>query len=303
MRLGFEDWDFWIQSAAAGFEGRHLPKAGFMYRRRAESMLVESERYRVAIQVYMRRKHDRLLRPRALLAREHAELPLYAFFLGDRGQVLFGTDPSTAAAMPATSARRALARAAASRGRAPFPPFAAFGSSAALERLADGRLLRAVLWEAERLLAADHHVVGVAIETGPPPSTVSSRPTRRRPAARSAALPLLLTSWSLVEACVRDQDDGWIRAVLAGSTGEVALLRARTPGPDEGRERSRCWRPAATCWPSSALPGRSAAATRGAARPGAATPGSGRPNPTSSPASWRSAGRSTRSSPRRPARR
>jgi GT2 family glycosyltransferase len=82
MRLGFEDWDFWIQSAAAGFEGRHLPKAGFMYRRRAESMLVESERYRVAIQVYMRRKHDRLLRPRALLAREHAELPLYAWCRG-----------------------------------------------------------------------------------------------------------------------------------------------------------------------------------------------------------------------------
>ncbi len=44
MREGFEDWDFWLQAIAAGFVGRHLPRAGFQYRKRMESMLAESER-------------------------------------------------------------------------------------------------------------------------------------------------------------------------------------------------------------------------------------------------------------------
>ena len=38
MRQGFEDWDFWLRAGAAGFRGRHLPTAGFAYRRRAGGM-------------------------------------------------------------------------------------------------------------------------------------------------------------------------------------------------------------------------------------------------------------------------
>jgi glycosyltransferase involved in cell wall biosynthesis len=49
MRAGFEDWDFWLQAAGMGYVGRHLPRAGFLYRRRPESMLSEAERRRTSM--------------------------------------------------------------------------------------------------------------------------------------------------------------------------------------------------------------------------------------------------------------
>jgi molybdate transport system permease protein len=35
MRLGFEDWDFWLGAIELGFRGKHLENCGFRYRRRA----------------------------------------------------------------------------------------------------------------------------------------------------------------------------------------------------------------------------------------------------------------------------
>ena len=47
MRLGFEDWDFWLGAIERGFRGKHLENFGFRYRRRPESMLSDSERDRL----------------------------------------------------------------------------------------------------------------------------------------------------------------------------------------------------------------------------------------------------------------
>ena len=41
MRLGFEDWDFWLAAIELGFRGRHIEHFGFRYRKRPESMLSE----------------------------------------------------------------------------------------------------------------------------------------------------------------------------------------------------------------------------------------------------------------------
>src|SRR3546814_1642659 len=36
MRLGFEDWDFWLQAIGLGYVGRHVESMGLRYRKRPE---------------------------------------------------------------------------------------------------------------------------------------------------------------------------------------------------------------------------------------------------------------------------
>jgi len=93
MRSGFEDWDFWITSLEHGFRGRHLQDSGFLYRKRPESMLTESERLRPEIVNYIRRKHSWIRNPRALVCLEQQYAPRYAILLADRGEVVLTTDP------------------------------------------------------------------------------------------------------------------------------------------------------------------------------------------------------------------
>ena len=80
MRLGFEDWDFWLGAITLGFRGKHLEDFGFRYRKRPESMLSNSERDRPEIVSYIRRKHQALFRPGTLLALEHEEAPRYGVY-------------------------------------------------------------------------------------------------------------------------------------------------------------------------------------------------------------------------------
>ncbi|WP_429247926.1 glycosyltransferase [Massilia sp. UYP32] len=93
MKLGFEDWDFWLSALEAGESGSHCPSFGFMYRKRAESMLADSNRDSEEILSYMRRKHSRLYKKKSVLQTENDELPRYSIILEDTNKVVFATDP------------------------------------------------------------------------------------------------------------------------------------------------------------------------------------------------------------------
>ena len=54
---GFEDWEFWLQCIKAGLRGTRAKDAGFLYRRRADSMLAEANRSAGAIISRIRDKH------------------------------------------------------------------------------------------------------------------------------------------------------------------------------------------------------------------------------------------------------
>ncbi|KAB7783820.1 glycosyltransferase [Methylorubrum populi] len=92
MRLGYEDWDFWLSAIERGFRGSHLPALGLSYRKRAESMLVNSQRVDEQIRDYMRRKHDRLFQTNNFVRMEHDELPRFAVVLSDVAVTELGTD-------------------------------------------------------------------------------------------------------------------------------------------------------------------------------------------------------------------
>ncbi len=83
MRLGHEDWDFWLSAVEAGFRGRHFSGSGFRYRKRPESMVANSSRDAVAIRDDLEKRHAWTRDLRTMLALEHAECPRYAIYLWD----------------------------------------------------------------------------------------------------------------------------------------------------------------------------------------------------------------------------
>ena len=222
MRQGFEDWDFWLRAAEAGFRGRHLPLAGFRYRRRAGGMRQEAERRRVAILAGMRGRMKEMLDPRRLLALEAAELPRFLLHRTGSEMAEPVLDPLRPARppLPREAARRLVVEA----GRHPqavhAPPFLLFASDAALDALAAGKLLHNALWQAEILLrGADC----VAITLAPDPTEPGRLHLARGegPVPDDAALLLFRTSaW---------QDSAGLGAAFGSTTRRTATLRLTLP--------------------------------------------------------------------------
>ncbi len=234
MQIGFEDWDFWLQAVARGFRGLHAPDCGFRYRRRAESMLAEAERARPVILHHMKRKHRELLRPPALLRREHAELPRFAYFPADGAAALLATDLDAAdrRTVGKEAARMALVRNLVTGGRAFFPDFLAFGTHAALDSLRRSGLLHAVFWQAERALEKANFVGVVIAKDGADRCGVSrlaATPDARR--IRESAV--FVTTRALFEQVMRDDTDGWIRSLMHEPQPAVELIEARLPDVEE----------------------------------------------------------------------
>jgi len=64
MRIGWEDWDFWMRSALHGWRFHHLDEIAFDYRVRIGSMLSETEKHKIELAEYIFSKPGfELLRP------------------------------------------------------------------------------------------------------------------------------------------------------------------------------------------------------------------------------------------------
>ncbi|ADL07268.1 glycosyltransferase family A protein [Thermosediminibacter oceani] len=67
MRLGYEDWDFWLSAVEKGWRGFHIPEGLFWYRKHGKSMLSSSNQHRKELKNYLRRKHHNLYSHKAIL--------------------------------------------------------------------------------------------------------------------------------------------------------------------------------------------------------------------------------------------
>ncbi|TCZ66033.1 glycosyltransferase [Roseicella aquatilis] len=229
MRAGFEDWDFWLQCARAGFRGRHLPEAGFLYRRRPESMLAAAERQRDHLLRLLRERHAPLLRPRSLAALEAAEAPRFALFEVDRACVQLCLDPDRAETVEPPAFRRRLLQAARAPGAAHAPALCAFAEAEALDLLRRQRLLPMLLWWAERLLR-EHDLV--ALEIAAAETDELSFELLRGPAEGIARAALLLLGGGRLLRFAEDP----VSPEVVSLDGEVPLprvarLRLALPGP------------------------------------------------------------------------
>lgn len=92
MRLGYEDWEFWLQCIEAGFRGVHVPYSGFKYRQRGESMLKDSERHHEEIMSYIKKKHNKLMGMNQFFTYEDEYAPRFAFYFSDTHKFYFVSD-------------------------------------------------------------------------------------------------------------------------------------------------------------------------------------------------------------------
>jgi glycosyltransferase involved in cell wall biosynthesis len=153
MKLGYEDWDFWLTAAAHGFRGAHHPYFGFRYRNRGESMLSQAQRDNAEILSYLRRKHASLLGKRSLLRLESKEALRYAIIFTDTNEVLFtngSSDPDTA--MSRTTFDELLWRNILLPSHQYIPPFFIFMTRSMFDSLSKLGLLLWVLHDREVVL-------------------------------------------------------------------------------------------------------------------------------------------------------
>lgn len=167
FKSGFEDWDFFLTAAEAGFRGRNIDNFGFLYRKRAESMLADSERVGEVIRSEMRKKHARLYSPRGLLELEQKEAPRYAFYLVDRDKVLLTVDPDApdARLVPAAEFDEMWWRTQTDNSRHHAPAIMAVTHSDVFTQLRHARMLHGALWAMERRLTG-HNFSALEIEPG-----------------------------------------------------------------------------------------------------------------------------------------
>ncbi len=93
MKLGLEDWEFWLSLREAGLRGVRVPDSGFLYRVRPESMVALSRRKTGEIVAGMRRKHSKLFSRANVLSLEHSHAPRFLVVDLDDGSLSLTSDP------------------------------------------------------------------------------------------------------------------------------------------------------------------------------------------------------------------
>lgn len=212
MKLGFEDWDFWLQCIGAGYVGAHVDCMGFRYRKRPESMLSNSERDRAEILAFIFRKHKALFHRNALVLREHREAPRYAIHLGDSNEVIFSTDPRLPSErMPWSAFVQRFVDAWVDPQATLVPNFIVYTTSAFLATLGDLRLLNWCFWRLEEALNGDPAFATITIDSGNEPDRLRLRsgPADERPDTVQRC-GLIMVSRVLLQECVADPTTDWI---------------------------------------------------------------------------------------------
>jgi glycosyltransferase involved in cell wall biosynthesis len=211
MKLGFEDWDFWLQAVALGWRGRRVDAMGFHYRKRPESMLSNSERDRAEILAYMRRKHKALYAPARVLAEEHKEAPRYAICLGDTNEVLLVTDPQVEGhRIKWAEFVRLFMAAWADPEHAYCPYFLVFTTSACLEALSRHCLTHWALWRLEDALARGPCFASLQLDDAATDTTRVDESTGDQLLGTTRRAHLVMAPRNILQECARDASVAWI---------------------------------------------------------------------------------------------
>jgi len=197
IRGGYEDWDFFLRAALAGFVGIHAGRCGFRYRQRPDSMLSDAQQRSGALEAELRRRHRDAYRPGELARREHAEAPRFALVRCGLDDVLL-----TAACdlephrIPLTELlRRRRNRADAPPWRTHVPAITVLATAATLDQLGSEGLLAEALMRLQMRLR-DHAIVGLAIERRP---GMWGRLLRRSPQVPSTPAALAMRTRTLAK--------------------------------------------------------------------------------------------------------
>jgi glycosyltransferase involved in cell wall biosynthesis len=207
MKLGFEDWDFWLSAAGRGFRGHHHPQFGFQYRNRAESMLSQSKRDEAAINAYLQAKHRTFVGPRNVARLEQAEAPRYAVLFTDTHDVLLVTDVYAATQeVPQSVFDETLWRNIIAPNWQHVPPIFVFMTRAVYAELKHHGLLPWVLYDGERTLRNSNFCcVTVNRSTALSFAVINSGTTRD--------CSILALGRDLIRSIILEKDTAWIEGI------------------------------------------------------------------------------------------
>jgi len=153
MRQGYEDWEFWLQCADAGFRGVPCQSFGFQYRARRESMVRESDRVGDEILAYMHRKHKRLFSWKSMLRLEHMEGPRFCVIDTAHRRYAFTSIPGESSSSGnLVDLDGQFWGAEAFPAHIHFPNFIIVADDRVLRELARVRIIDWVFWQIEDLL-------------------------------------------------------------------------------------------------------------------------------------------------------
>lgn len=213
MRLGFEDWEFWLAAAETGARGHHCPGFGFQYRKRAESMLSDSNRDSEEIISYVRRKHAKLYKPAKIVSLEQEESPRYAIYLADTQQYLLTTDPDTGIVMSTDEFHSKWWSAIAAPHRHSMPGFMVTTSSKTLKLLSEKKLLHWTLWRLEDALARKNFSF-CNLENVPLSEKVEVKPHAHSSFSGGQRMAdLCMVKFETIMHSIRDQRADWIFSI------------------------------------------------------------------------------------------
>lgn len=222
LKLGFEDWDFWLGAIEHGFTGRHFPDSGFLYRKRPESMLANSTRDEAHIKTQLEQRHPWLKDPKWAVAAEHKHVPRFAIYVTDLDVVRLTSSPDeiTEELSWADYAVRFWAALHAPKS-VHAGAYLLVTSSVALAAVEGAKLLGWALHDLQVRLRDANFVALSATKGEAKQLAIAAPATGAAPQAVLAGV-----SMSLLRAVVRDPLDDWIRSVA----GDAPQARVSTRG-------------------------------------------------------------------------
>jgi glycosyltransferase involved in cell wall biosynthesis len=218
MRKGYEDWEFWLQCADAGFRGVPCEDFGFQYRARRESMLKNSDREGPEILAYMYHKHARLYDWKNILALEHADAPRFCIIDTARRKRNFCSIPSEDGAVGALEdIDKIYWQSVTYPVRYHFPNFIISISNVVIKELNRLRLTDWLFFELENALA-EFPFAFVVLQSQPGKISVSvTEGTIPRAGAPWLNAHIAATHRACLEECIADPSPSWICSLASES--------------------------------------------------------------------------------------
>lgn len=150
MKRGYEDWDFWLSAAQAGFRGQSAAQPLLLYRKRPVSMLSNSHDLDRELRSYLEQKHAWLFNTPKLLQLEAERFPRFAVIEGEGNTARLQVDPEHSQDVSLQELERQIM----AHFCEPFanhaPAYLVFLREGVSARLGEHRLLHSFFWNAER---------------------------------------------------------------------------------------------------------------------------------------------------------
>ncbi|MCF6273616.1 MAG: glycosyltransferase [Rhodobacteraceae bacterium] len=153
LKIGFEDWDFWLGAVKAGFVGAPVLESFFRYRKRPESMLSTAMRSDDILRDQLRAKHKWLYATERLPEAWNTEWPRFAF-CDSEGGYRISSDPRAPATVTRADILSGIFNKRSNLAESRFPGMLVFYAAEAWEDLRQAKLLDSALYQLEGGLRA-----------------------------------------------------------------------------------------------------------------------------------------------------